>query len=283
VARRRALVAHLFEESLVLTGSSGRYELEIGSTWEGQRGKAYGGFAAAAVLRAAGLLSSASRPASFACQFLRPVALMVPCEFDVVSLRRGRTSDLLSVSVSQSGKPALHGLVRTVDESTGPDSQPARRPAPADPTSLPRDVDVMRVYGWRPSKLAEHIECRMDMDIAAAGGHAAWQRLGEGIVYDDPFLEAGRYLMILDNAAPAIVNQAGYFWGPRRKELPWGFANLDLLVHFHVARGTDWLYMDSEVIAGSGGLSSAQTQVWSDSAELLATGISQVHFFPIPE
>jgi len=139
----------------------------------------------------------------------------------------------------------------------------------------------MRDYGWKPSKLAEHIECRMDMDIAAAGGHAAWQRLGEGIVYDDPFLEAGRYLMLLDSAAPAVVNQAGYFWGPQRKELPWGFANLDLLVHFHVSRGTDWLYMDSEVITGSAGLSSAQTQLWSDSAELLATSISQIHFFPI--
>ena len=179
--------AHPFEESLILTGSAGRYQLEIGDTWEGQRGKAYGGFAAAAVLRAAGLMSSASRPASFTCQFLRPVALMVPCQFDVASLRRGRTSDLLSVSVSQSGEPVLHGLVRTVDESTGPESQPIRRPTLVDPTSLPRDVDVMRKYGWRPSKLAEYIECRMDMDIAASGGHAAWQRLGEGIVYEDPF------------------------------------------------------------------------------------------------
>jgi hypothetical protein len=106
-------------------------------------------------------------------------------------------------------------------------------------------------------------------------------RWGDGIVYDDPFLEAGRYALLLDIIAPAVLHRLGFMWGPRRRELPWGFTNLDLLAHFHNAQGTEWIWSEARSVVGLDGFAGAQVEIWSSAGELLSTGMSQVAFFPI--
>ena len=70
--------------------------------------------------------------------------------------------------------------------------------------------------------------------------------------------------------------------GHSRVALPWGFMNLDGLVHFHEHAGTDWLQIEQQLITGSGGYASAQTQTWSNDRRLVATSITQLSFFGRP-
>jgi acyl-CoA thioesterase len=274
------LAPHVFEQSLTLDGAGGQYKLKVPPVWEGQPGLVYGGFALAAIVRVAGSETTAGRPVSVACQFLRPLVIDEVIQFDVAAVRRGRSSDLLRVSLSQSGKPAVDAQVRTTSASDGPTSAAEPLFALGQPWEYRMNRDVVVEDGWeRVPAFEDHIEIRTDWQSDSADA-LSWSRLGEGIVYDDPYLEAARLALFLDQQAPAILNNQGYLLGPRRTELPWGFTNLDLLVHFHRARGTDWLCYVSDVIDGADGVASAQTRAWSESGDLLATAISQIAFFP---
>ena len=62
---------------------------------------------------------------------------------------------------------------------------------------------------------------------------------------------------------------------------PRGFSNLDGLVHFHSLRATDWFYIETGILTGSGGYASAQTQTWSAGRRLLGTAVTQLAFFDI--
>ena len=267
----------LFEESLVLTGSP------ADTNW---RSEARGGAAPAKPtedslllpLRAAGLLSSANRPASFACQFLRPFALMVPCQDDVVSLDEVEraTFERVGEPVRQAGasRPGANGRrehgarVPTVTPSTLADQPP----------HLGTLMSCRFTVGGRPAGRAHRCRWTWTWPPPEATPHG---NASEKESLRRPLPRSGPIPDALGQRCSRRREPSRYFWVPRRKELPWLFANLDLLVHFHVAEARTGVYMDSEVITGSGGLSSAQTQVWSDSAELLATSISQIHFFPI--
>jgi acyl-CoA thioesterase len=105
--------------------------------------------------------------------------------------------------------------------------------------------------------------------------------MGPGIIYDDPFLEAARYVLAMDTQGATILRRIGALEGTGQPDLQWGFANLDSMVHFHRWQGTDWLYIENRVITGSHGFVSVQTQAWSNGGDLLATIMSQVAFFPL--
>jgi acyl-CoA thioesterase len=272
--------SHIFEGSLRLDGSGGRYDLMVDPTWEGQPGVVYGGFTLAVLLRAAGCEGTSGRPASLACQFLRPLTLGEPVRIDVTALRRGRSSDLFQLSVTQSSKLAVEALVRTTTATVGPEL--AARPDfdLGNPGSFRLNREVQIEDGWeRLQAFEDHVEIRCNWGSRDADSFS-WVRLGEGLVYEEPFLEAARLALFLDQQAPAVLNRLGFMFGPRRTELPWGFTNLDMLIHFHRIPGTDWLCYLSKVNDALGGVASGQTQVWSEAGQLLATALSQVAFFP---
>jgi acyl-CoA thioesterase len=271
--------SHAFEDWLNLQGSDGHYELVVTPTWEGQPGLVFGGFSLAILLRAAGLECTSGRPASLACHFLRPLNIGVPVEVEVTPIRQGRTSDLLRVSLLQSGKHAVESLVRTVTSTAGPALSPDPRNL-GNPTDYRPFSELEVEAGWeKHSNFYEHIEVRGTWEKEGCD-YFGWARLGDEVTYEHPFLEAARFALLIDEQAPAILNRLGYMGGSRRLELPWGFTNLDLLVHFHKSQGTDWICYVSDVTDGQDGIASARTQVWSRNGELLATGISQVAFFP---
>lgn len=278
------MATHVFDADLSLRGDAGRYELTVDSTWQGQPGIVYGGFLLAIVLRAAGLDSSASRPVSLACQFLRPAVIDVPLEIAVTSMRRGRTTDLLSVSITQAGKAVAEAHVRAAEPGSGPAFEPRARPGLVDPLSMRLAQDLPLALGVEAANFSDHIESRAP-DFTRADlrddNYCTWFRWGEGIVYDDPFLEAARYAMALDLTAPAVLHRLGFTWDPQQRQLPWGFTNLDLLAHFHNAPGTEWIWAEASAVVGLDGFGNAEAQIWSTDGQLLATGASQVAFFPI--
>jgi acyl-CoA thioesterase len=141
------LSPHAFETSLSLSGADGQYELELDRTWEGQPGAVWGGFLLAVVLRAAGLTATVSRPVSAASQFLRPAAVGQPLDINVVSLRRGRTSELLAVSVGQAGRTVVEAQIRASEGGSGPVCEPRQPPTLVDPLSRPLAGEATRADG----------------------------------------------------------------------------------------------------------------------------------------
>jgi acyl-CoA thioesterase len=269
-----------FEQSLDFRGSDGRYELVVDKSWEANPGVVYGGFSVGILVRVAGLECSAGRPASVACQFLRPLLVDEPVAVEAHQLRKGRSSELFRVSLIQAGKLCIEGLIRTTSATDGPTCPPQHSFDHGDPLSLRPTLDYIRDDGWkRDPVLYDHVEIRGD-GSSPGSDHLVWTRFLDGAVYDDPFLEAARVAFALDNQSPAFLQRYGYVWGPKRRELAWRFTNLDMLVHFHRSQGTEWLCSVSDVIDGVDGIASAKTQVWSQTGELLATGLSQIAFSP---
>jgi hypothetical protein len=112
----------------------------------------------------------------------------------------------------------------------------------------------------------------------------AWWRLASRATYSDPFMEAARMLLGMDGQGTAVLKRLDRFWDQADREaFDWGFSNLDSLIHFHQAAGTEWLYTLSRVMTGGGGFASVQSQTWSPDGNLLATVMSQIAFFPLRE
>ena len=271
---------HLFQASLDLDGAGGHYEQVVPAAWEGQPGLVYGGFTLATVVRAAGLESATGRPASVMCQFLRPVAVEDPIRIDVTPVRRGRSSDLLHVSLIQSNRLAVDAQVRTTTATSGPEIPASPSRDLDEPLSFRNARELYAEDGWELiPNFMNHLEARVDWETEKSDCFA-WSRFAEGLVFEDPFLEAARVSFLIDQQAPAVLNHLGFLRGPRRFELPWFFTNLDLFVHFHKAHGTDWLCYISNVTGGLDGVAAARTEAWSQEGELLATAHSQIAFFP---
>jgi acyl-CoA thioesterase len=267
-----------FEQSLDFRGSDGHYGLVVDESWEARPGVVYGGFSVGILVRAAGLECPTGRPASVACQFLRPLLVNEPIVVAADRVRKGRSSELIRVSLSQAGKLSIEGLIRTTSATDGPSCPPQLSFDHGDPLSLRPTLDYIRDDGWkRDPALYDHVEIRGD-GSSPGSDHLVWTRFKDGAVYEDPFLEAARVAFALDNQAPAFLQRFGYVWGPKSREMPWRYTNLDMLVHFHRFQGTEWLCSVSDVIDGVDGIASASTQVWSETGALLATGLSQIAF-----
>jgi len=272
------MVGQAFEEALTFSDSNGRYVLPLDDRWEAQPGNVFGGFVLAAVVRVAGLASTAARPVSLACQFLRPVVVGVPLEATVVSMRRGRTNELLEVTLTQAEKTAAMAQLRAVDDTAGPEFHPLQRPVVGDPSSYVETKHADRVEGLEPARFLDEVEWRDPRGPVDGYDISVWWRLGPSVTFEDPWLDAARIAIGMDASGGAVVSRFEAS-GHLRKALPWGFSNLDALIHFHGSKGTDWLHVQTEVLTAFNGYASTRTQAWSEDAALMATAISQLAFF----
>lgn len=277
-------------------GIAGRYTMVIPRGWEGGPGVPYGGWTTAVALRAAGLEARRARPASLAAQFLRPLSLAAGViDIGVEVLRSGRRTETIRVALSQDGKLGVHALVTSTDPAPGLEYEPE-----LSPKALPRDDmvllgDVIRRDGGDlpEGHHIEHYEYRVPDDrnaqgIVSADGKRAlvgWIRYGDGVAYDDPWVEAARYCVPADTQVPAAFLRAGVLGikpggaGDR----PFRGTTLDLLLHFHrTERSTDWLWYETHVQVAHGGLASGTCNLWSEVGALLATSMSQVAFLGLP-
>jgi len=260
-------------------GREGRYTAELSRDWEiwGPNG----GYLAVLALRAAGVEAGIRRPASFAAHFLR-VADFAEVDVQVVALRRGRRSESLRVSVEQAGRPVLEALVRTASEGPGLEHDVAEAPRVPGPESL-YDPESLRESGAPPPyPFWYNLESRV-VDPERFRERRArpplwreWYRFRPRATFDDPFLDAGRSLLLLDTlswpaASSPHVDSA--FQAP----------NLDVTAWFHrAAPSSDWLLVDHESHVAEGGLMGTSGRVWSLDRKLLASGGAQLLCVPRP-
>jgi acyl-CoA thioesterase II len=263
-----------------LPGGDGRYRAQLSKDWEiwGPNG----GYVAAIALRAAGLRSQIARPASFACHF-QSVARFGRLDVEVTPLKMGRRAESLRVSLTQEGRPILEAMVRTAVRAAGLEHSVESPPAVPDPETLQdvedlRDPDESRYPFWN------NLECRTlhpervrEERRARDPRWLEWYRFRPRATFEDPWVDAGRLLLLIDTLAwPAAVqaHPMTKFTAP----------NHEVSVWFHrSAPESDWLLADNDCPVAEGGLMGTHGRVWSRDLRLLASGGAQLMCVPIPE
>ena len=254
-----------------LRGDSGEYVATLSPAWEiwGPQG----GYTAAVALRAAGAESGFPRPASFYCQYLS-VAQFGDIHVEVTSLRRTRRAEALRVSLTQE-KPVLEALVWTVAELSGIDhsaSEPPEAPAPG-------KVESWDKY-WPdgpPFRFWENFDVRPvdpapdQWQDARSPRTLGWSRLLTRPALEDPFIDAGRMLLVADSAMypAATLAHEGLF--------PYIAPSLDLNVSFHAtARDSEWLLIEAQSPVSRDAVVAGRASIWSQDGQLVASAVQQM-------
>jgi acyl-CoA thioesterase-2 len=101
-----------------------------------------------------------------------------------------------------------------------------------------------------------------------------WYRFRPRATFDDPFLDAGRSLLLIDTLSwPAASgpHPDGAYQAP----------NLDVTAWFHRADSKGpWLLVDCESPVAADGRMGTTTSIWSRSGQLLASGGAQLFCVP---
>jgi acyl-CoA thioesterase len=250
-----------------------------------------GGYLAAVLLRAAGAHATPTRPASLAVHFLAKAS------FDEVTLttrtlRRTRRAEAVTVSMAQGDRTVAEALAWFVlDDLNGLDHDVAVMPTVARPDVLKslderwaeHDVPAPPFPFWDN---LEQWPCRWRTDWppteASDPVSEAWFRFRPTATFDDPLVDAGRLVVLLDTMGwPAAVQAHAWKWGEGPQQ--WIAPSLDLHVRFHDFRpGEPVLFNRTESPIGAGGLLTCEGRVWSPDGSLLASAGSQLLSTPVP-
>jgi acyl-CoA thioesterase len=250
-----------------------------------------GGYLAAVLLRAAGSHATPARPASLAVHFLARAG------FDEVTLttrtlRRTRRAEAVAVSMVQGDRAVAEALAWFVlDDLDGLDHDVAVMPAVARPDQL-KTFEQHRIdhdIPAPPFPFWDNLEqwpCRWRSDWpppeASDPVSEAWFRFRPGATFDDPLVDAGRLVVLLDTMGwPAAVQAHAWKWGEGPPQ--WIAPSLDLYVQFHDFRPDEpVLFSRTESPLGTGGLIACEGRVWSPDGALLASAASQLLSTPVP-
>ena len=273
-----------FELDTRISGGDGRYRATLSEDW--MIWGPNGGYLAAIALRAVGAEAAVPRPASFHCHFLS-IARFDEVDLVVTPVRTGRRSESFRVSMTQGGKAILEGMVRTAAEGPGLAHDASRAPDVPGPDRL-RNVEQVLVDIGEPDRersvFWRNFEERpVDPDRLRGDWKAGpprwleWYRFRPRDTFDDPFLDAGRYLLLVDTLTWPAACQ------PHAPEPGFTAPNLDVTAWFHDAAPAEpWLLADTDSPVAGGGLMGTTSRVWSPDGRLLATGGAQLFCVPSP-
>jgi acyl-CoA thioesterase len=259
-----------------IEGSDGRYRAELSRDWEiwGPNG----GYLAVIALRAAGAHTPLRRPATFACHYLG-VADFDAVDLDVRTIRGSRRAASISVSMTQASKPILEALAWIVGDVDGLEHDAAPMPEVASAHDLPSvrerlgDQEAGPYHKFwsnfdeRPLQWMDSWEEREPGDPT----FQSWFRYVPRDTFDDPFVDAGRALLLLDTVGwPAAVRA---YTSDMRYYAP----SIDVTARFHAcAPETPWLLVEGRSPVARDGLVASTVAVWSADGQLLASGGQQM-------
>jgi acyl-CoA thioesterase-2 len=267
-----------FEADTRVEGEQGRYRAMLSRDWEiwGPNG----GYVATIALRAAGREARIARPASLAAHFLG-VARFEAVDVEVTPLHQGRSSESFRVGVRQGERPILEAIVRTAARGPGLEHDVARAPELPAPEGL-RNRDELYKAEWGPpfpfwSNLETrpiHPERFEEEPRPREPVWREWYRFRPRATFDDPFVDAGRVLLLLDTLSWPAASQP-------HPDAPFRAPNLDVTAWFHRAEPeSEWLLADHESHVAEGGLMGTTGRVWSRAGRLLASGGAQLFCVP---
>jgi acyl-CoA thioesterase-2 len=243
-----------------------------------------GGYLAAIALRAAGRCARVPRPVSFSGHFLS-VADFADVLLTVRILKAGRRAESLGVSIHQEERPIFEGLVRTAAVGAGLEHDVAEMPEKVAPQDLLSIRDLISDEDGPPYPFWNNFEVRPvwperfaepDRRRPYAPVFREWYRFQPRSTFADPWVDAGRSLLMIDTASwPAAVqpHPDASFIAP----------NVDVTAWFHRAEPeSEWLLVDHSCPVAEAGLMGTHARIWSQSGRLLATGGAQLLCVPRP-
>lgn len=240
--------------------SDGNYTAKLSPIWDvwGPNG----GYLCALLLRAVGLQTERAVPVSFSGQYLGTPSYG-EVSITVELIKRGKTASAYSVYMEQGGKVMLNAMVWTGDPKKGMAYQVQR---------LPTHYIPLAEAGNRPPVGPMAMWKNLDIQgVKYDGGHYShWYRFIPEMNISDPFMDAGRSLILIDT----MQWPARYFM----EEKPPAFVapSLDLYVQFHrFSEESDWLFSDAKSDVAHQGLVAGSATVWDEKGQLLASGGSQ--------
>lgn len=280
-----------FDTDTRVTGSSGRYEAKLSEDWR-VWGPA-GGYVAAIALRAAGMEAQIKRPASFSGHFLR-IGDFREVELEVAPLHAGRRSESIHVVMRQDGRPLFQGILRTAAEAEGLEHNEAEMPVMPEPAGLntwpeilPPDVGERGPHYpfWNnveerisdPERALDEFEREQQglPPIVRSPEWRAWYRFVPKATFEDPFVDAGRVLLLMDMLAWPAAAQP-------HPDSKYQAPSLDVVCWFHESGiDSEFLLVDYESPVARDGLMNASGRVWSEDGRLLAAGGAQLLCVPI--
>jgi len=256
-----------------VTGDGGRFTANISRDWEiwGPNG----GFLAVLALRAAGAHTDLCRPASFNCHFLG-VADFAPVDLHVRTLRRTKRAESVAVSMTQNESPILEAMVWIVGEVDGLTHDAWTMPRVDEPRGLPTVAERMPEGPNFP--FWSNLECRPcdwidDWDHRPPGEFQenAWYRFRPTATFDDPFVDAGRSLLVLDTVLWPVAMRG------HTDDAGWYAPSIDVQARFHaLVPESEFLLTDAHSPSAHDGLVSGVASVWSEDGRLLASGGQQM-------
>lgn len=269
-----------------LEGAGGRYSIELSRDWEiwGPNG----GYLAAIALRAAGAEAKFPRPASFYCQFLA-VADFGLVDLEVTTLRSSKRAQSVRVSMTQNGGPILEALVWVVGEVDGLVHDFTIMPDVPGPEEL---LSSDEIWGDQdaPYPFWRNLDARGPLTIGKGnglvlpvpfaerlGGWLCWYRFKPTATFDDPFVDACRYLILLDTLMwPAASVQHPH-------PAPFIAPSIDVSIRFHrFAPAEEWLLCDAQSKIAHDGLVAGISSIWSPEGGMVASGGQQMLCRPSP-
>lgn len=280
-----------FDADTRVTGSAGRYEAKLSEEWR-VYGPA-GGYVAAIAMRAAGMEAKIKRPASFSGHFLR-MGEFREVELEVTPLQAGRRAESIHVVMRQDERPLFQGILRTAAASEGLEHNEAEMPAMPEPAGLKTWPEILppdAAKSGPPYPFWDNVETRIsdperaldDFErgqqglpkIARPPEWREWYRFVPQATFDDPFVDAGRLLLMMDVMA----------WGAAQQPHPnakFQAPNLDVVCWFYEpANDSEFLLLDYKSPVARDGLMNASGRVWSGDGRLLAAGGAQLLCVPI--
>jgi acyl-CoA thioesterase len=267
-----------FEQATAIEGADGRYTARLSDDW--CVWSAAGGYLIAVALRAAGREATFPEPLSLSCHFLAAPKLDL-VQLTVTSLRKTRVAESLRVSMQQDGKPVIELLVWCGAPVEGYAHEDALMPEVAEPQALALHQPQAGVPGFQT--LWQHLEHRPCGPLhwqekqAAPPRQRDWIRLRDFPDRADPFLEAGRYAVVLDSFTwPAAAHA---YAGDPRFVAP----TISFSIELHRRTSSAWLLSDAYAPCAVDGRIAIHNRLWSPDKKLIATGNGTLICRPRPQ
>jgi acyl-CoA thioesterase-2 len=256
-------------------GRDGRYRARLAPDWEvwGPNG----GYLGVIALRAAGASTCFARPATFACHYLS-VAAFDEVDLAVTTLHAGRRATSLRVSMTQRARAVLEAVVWVVEAGLdGLEHTAADAPDVPGPEALPSTEELLAPAERSPYPFWQNLECRpIDWVPPRAWQpgpptYRSWFRFRPRATFEDPFVDAGRALVLIDTMGwPAA-------WQHHGDVAPYVAPSLDVAVQFHrCGPRTPWLFCEATSPVAREGLVAGRAAVWSPDGHLVASGGGQL-------
>jgi acyl-CoA thioesterase-2 len=235
-------------------------------------------------LRAAGAEASIKRPVTMHVQYLR-VAQFAEVEIAVTKISQGRRSETFGARITQAGKPMLEAIVRTAAKVDGLVHDDAKRVDLPAPETLPTREELIAdskrgaVHAFWSN--FDEIRC-IDRAFYSERRQAReprfreWYKLRCAEGFGDPFLDAGRSLLMIDTLTWPSAVQAHV----EPKHIA---PSLDVTLWFHASSPEDpWLYCEGHAPIAHEGIVGTHGKSYDRAGRLLASGGGQLLCVPAP-